>query len=158
MLLRLWAIWTSQNLKHGTSGSIVQVSQPYTYYCVANFTSLPLPSTVATLPSPVQSGIISSCTSWYQATFGDDCTLIPSYFETFTQADLLSWNPALKSDCSGLVPGDYYCVAIPGTPTTPTTTASITPLPTNGVGPQPEQPGIPSTCSIYWFVGEYVLL
>ncbi|PQE17035.1 hypothetical protein CJF30_00003757 [Rutstroemia sp. NJR-2017a BBW] len=124
------------------------------YYCVANFTSLPLPSTASVLPSPVQSGIAPSCTSWYEATIGDDCDLIPQYFQTFTTADLLAWNPALGSDCSGLVVGDYYCVAVPGTPTNPTTTFSATPLPTNGVGPQPEQPGIPSNCSSYWFVGE----
>jgi hypothetical protein len=124
------------------------------YYCVANFTSLPLPSTASVLPSPIQSGIAPSCTSWYQATVGDDCGLIPQYFQTFTTTDFFTWNPALKSDCSGLVIGDYYCVAVPGTPTKPTTTVSATTLPTNGVGPQPEQPGIPGNCTSYWFVGE----
>jgi hypothetical protein len=43
---------------------------------------------------------------WYQATLGDDCSLIPQFFmNSFTSQDLISWNPALKNDCSGIIPG-----------------------------------------------------
>ncbi|KAL1867742.1 hypothetical protein VTK73DRAFT_4027 [Phialemonium thermophilum] len=126
-----------------------------TYYCVADYPpdALPPPETVTVAPSPTQTGIASSCKAWYLASDGDSCSLIPQYFGTFSESDFLSWNPALKADCSGLVVGDYYCVAVPGTPTTrtaplPTTTT----LPSNGVGPQPEQTGIPSSCTGYWLV------
>ncbi|KAJ5153375.1 uncharacterized protein N7482_009853 [Penicillium canariense] len=116
------------------------------YYCIWNGTTLPLPSTTNALPSPVQSGITSSCTAWYQASDGDNCDLIPEEFGTFSKSDFLNWNPAVQTDCSGLVMGDYYCVAVPGTPTT--RTASAVTLPT---------PATPSdtisTCSDYWLVG-----
>ena len=71
-------------------------------------------------------------------------------------ADFIKWNPALGSSCSGLIIGDYYCVSVPGTPTTRSGSTGPTALPSNGVGPQPEQPGIPSDCSQYWFVGMLV--
>ncbi|PYH81903.1 hypothetical protein BO82DRAFT_414824 [Aspergillus uvarum CBS 121591] len=116
------------------------------YYCIWSGTSLPMPSTTATLPSPVQTGIISTCTAWYQATDGDDCTLIVDEFGTFSESDFLSWNPAVLSDCSGLVVGDYYCVAVPGTPTTRTASVSALPTPTTPAGTI-------STCVSYWLVG-----
>ncbi|KAK3386683.1 hypothetical protein B0H63DRAFT_558330 [Podospora didyma] len=124
-------------------------------YCVAYFpagSSPPLPSTVSTPPSPTQTGIISTCKGWYLASSGDTCDLITQMFGTFTEANFLSWNPALGSSCSGLVVGNYYCIAVPGTPTTRTASTPPTSLPSNGVGPQPEQPGIPTDCLAYWLV------
>ncbi|KAK0625193.1 hypothetical protein B0T17DRAFT_265186 [Bombardia bombarda] len=112
-----------------------------------------MPSTVGTAPSPTQAGIISSCKGWYLATQGDSCDLVPQVFGTFDESSFLSWNPALGgSGCSGLVIGDYYCIAVPGTPTTRTSLPSSSPTQTNGAGPQPEQPGIPADCSSYWLV------
>ncbi|BDD54501.1 hypothetical protein MPDQ_004974 [Monascus purpureus] len=106
-----------------------------------------MPSTTTVLPSPVQTGIVSSCTAWYQATDGDDCDLIVDEFGTFAKSDFIAWNPAVQSDCSGLVIGDYYCVAVPGTPAT--RTASASPMPT------PSTPaGTVSDCADYWLVGE----
>ncbi|KAJ5608127.1 hypothetical protein N7537_004746 [Penicillium hordei] len=85
------------------------------YYCIWNGTSNPMPSTTTAEPSPVQTGITSSCKAWYKASDGDDCDLIPEQFGTFSKSDFLEWNPAVKSDCSGLVDGDFYCVAVPDT-------------------------------------------
>lgn len=115
--------------------------------------TLPLPSVTTVAPTATQTGIVSSCVAWYRADSGDTCDIISEIFGTFSKAQFLQWNPAVLSDCSGLVIGDYYCVAIPSTPKTRTSTAVVTPLPTNGVGPQPEQPGIPSSCTDFWFVG-----
>ncbi|OBT68027.1 hypothetical protein VE03_01474 [Pseudogymnoascus sp. 23342-1-I1] len=125
---------------------------PGDYYCVMNGT-LPLPSVATAAPAATQTGITPDCVSWYRADSGEDCDLIVKIFGTFSAEDFLKWNPAVKSDCSGLKTNNYYCVAIPSTPTTRTTSYSSTPLPTNGVGPQPEQPGIPEACKDYWFVG-----
>ncbi|KAK0630525.1 hypothetical protein B0T17DRAFT_636671 [Bombardia bombarda] len=125
------------------------------YYCVANYDSsnLPMPSTVATAPSPTQTGIVGNCKAWYLATNSDTCDLIPQYFGTFSKTDFLSWNPALGgTSCTGLIPGDFYCVAVPGTPTTRTQAPASTPTESNGVGPQPEQAGISSLCNAYWLV------
>jgi hypothetical protein len=118
--------------------------------------SLPLPSVATVAPTATQTGIVSNCVSWYLAASGDNCDLVVQIFGTFSTADFLAWNPAVLSDCSGFTVGDYYCVAIPSTPTTRTTSYSSTPLPSNGIGPQPEQPGIPAACADYWFVGTYV--
>ncbi|KFY26805.1 hypothetical protein V493_03857 [Pseudogymnoascus sp. VKM F-4281 (FW-2241)] len=125
---------------------------PGDYYCVMNGT-LPLPSVATAAPAATQTGITPDCVSWYRAGSGEDCDLLVKIFGTFSAEDFLKWNPAVKSDCSGFKIGNYYCVAIPSTPTTRTTSYDSTPLPTNGVGPQPEQPGIPETCADYWFVG-----
>ncbi|CAG8236588.1 unnamed protein product [Penicillium salamii] len=116
------------------------------YYCIWNGTSNPMPSTTTVQPSPVQTGITSSCKAWYKASDGDDCDLIPEQFGTFSKSDFLKWNPAVKSDCSGLVDGDFYCVAIPDTPTT--RTASATALPT-ATTPSDTI----SSCTDYWLVG-----
>ncbi|KFZ09528.1 hypothetical protein V502_08694 [Pseudogymnoascus sp. VKM F-4520 (FW-2644)] len=125
---------------------------PGDYYCVMNGT-LPLPSVATAAPSATQTGITPDCVSWYRADSGEDCDLVVKMFGTFSAEDFLKWNPAVKPDCSGFKIGNYYCVAIPSTPTTRTTGYSSTPLPTNGVGPQPEQSGIPEACADYWFVG-----
>lgn len=115
--------------------------------------TLPLPSVATAAPAATQTGITPDCVSWYRADNGEDCDLIVKMFGTFGAEEFLKWNPAVKSDCLGLKIGNYYCVAIPSTPTTRTTSYSSTPLPTNGVGPQPEQSGIPKACADYWFVG-----
>lgn len=47
------------------------------YYCIWNGTAMPMPSTTTVQPSPVQTGITSSCKAWYKASNGDDCDLIP---------------------------------------------------------------------------------
>ncbi|KAI4184895.1 MAG: hypothetical protein L6R41_004448 [Letrouitia leprolyta] len=112
-------------------------------------------STTSAGPSPTQTGIISSCTKYYKTVSGDTCQIISDKFGTFTVAQFETWNPAVKSDCSQLFLGYYYCIAIPGTPTTrsststtkkTTTTTSTTPTPTPK-GPQPQQPGIVSNCN-----------
>jgi hypothetical protein len=93
-------------------------------------------------PSPTQTGIIDTCTSYYQAKDGDDCSKIVSSFGTFTLAEFLEWNKAVGSSCSGLWLGYWYCVGIPGTPTEPGE-----PDPTDpGDAPGPTQTGIVDDC------------
>lgn len=104
-------------------------------------------SPTPTGPSPTQTGIISTCTKYYQAVSGDSCSSISNSFGTFTVAQFEAWNPAVGSSCTTLFVGYYYCVAIPGTPTT----RSATPSPTSS-GPQPQQPGIVSSCNKYYLV------
>ncbi|KAI9933756.1 hypothetical protein MW887_004828 [Aspergillus wentii] len=96
--------------------------KPGYWYCVLNWKTPPMPSTTTALPSAAatQTGITTNCTSWYQAEDGDDCELIPLMFGTFSQTDFQKWNPALGSNCTGIKDGDWYCVGIPGTPSTRT--------------------------------------
>lgn len=110
-------------------------------------------SSASTGPSPTQSGIITSCTKYYKTISGDTCQVISDRYGTFSVAQFVTWNPAVKSDCSQLFLGNYYCIAIPGTPTTrtPTSTTKTSPTPTPK-GPQPQQPGIVSNCNKYYKV------
>ena len=125
------------------------------YYCIGvpgTPTTKPKPtSTSATGPSPTQSGIIKTCKNFYKAKTGDTCDKIVSSYGTFTSADFIKWNPAVKSDCSGLLAGYYYCVGIPGTPTTkPTTKPTST---CNPKAPEPTQPGVVCNCTKWHKVG-----
>ncbi|KAL9589672.1 MAG: hypothetical protein Q9203_001545 [Teloschistes exilis] len=134
------------------------------YYCIAvpgtpttrSTTSTTKTTSTSSGPTPTQSGIISSCTKYYKAISGDSCQVISDKFGTFIVAQFETWNPAVKSDCSQLYLDYYYCIAIPGTPTTRSTTStrkttSKTPTPTPK-GPQPQQPGIVSNCNKYYLV------
>jgi len=81
-------------------------------------------------PSPVQSGFPSSCYYAYEAMQGDNCTALASGFGFFTPAQFEKLNPAVGSDCSGLQPGYYYCLALSAPPMTlPTVTALPSPVP-----------------------------
>ncbi|OIW22890.1 hypothetical protein CONLIGDRAFT_719454 [Coniochaeta ligniaria NRRL 30616] len=121
------------------------------YYCVSEWdgtqNDLPMPRTVTTKPSPVPSDTTSTCTSWYQTSGDDDCDVIPAIFGTFTKSDFISWNPSVGQGCSALVEGTYYCVSVPGTPTTRTAIVTPTPTPT-----APVQPGIAANCVSWWLV------
>ncbi|KAL8847058.1 MAG: hypothetical protein Q9221_007877 [Calogaya cf. arnoldii] len=132
------------------------------YYCIAvpgtpttrSTTSTTKPtSTASSGPSPTQSGISTSCTKYYKTVSGDTCQVISDRHGTFSVAQLITWNPAVKSDCSQLFLDYYYCIAIPGTPTTRTPTSTIKTSPTPPPqGPQPQQPGIVSNCNRYYKV------
>jgi LysM repeat protein len=127
-----------------------------TYYCVGipgTPTSPPSPPATSTTgtpkPSPTQPGLIESCVRFYKAVKGDTCDKIVTQYGTFTSAQFTTWNPAVGDDCSGLWADTYYCVGIPGTPTTkpPTsTTASATGSPK----PSPTQPGLIGTCTRFY--------
>ncbi|OAA63388.1 peptidoglycan-binding protein [Niveomyces insectorum RCEF 264] len=121
------------------------------YYCVSEWNGtqkdLPLPRTVTTKPSPVPDDTIATCTSWYQTSGDDDCDVIPAIFGTFSKSSFLSWNPSVGQGCTGLVEGTYYCVSVPGTPTTRTAIVTPTPTPT-----APVQPGIAANCISWWLV------
>lgn len=125
------------------------------YYCIGvpttrSSTAAPTFPTAAG-PSPTQSGIISNCTKYYQAASGDTCQVIADRFSAFSVADFVTWNPAVKSDCSLLFLGYYYCIAVPGTPTSRLPTPSPSPNPVSTPkGPQPQQSGIVSNCNKYY--------
>lgn len=56
---------------------------------------------------------------------------------------LLEWNPALKSDCSGILPGYFYCIAAyndTNRPAPPTVTNQ----------PYPLKPGTAKNCTAWY--------
>ncbi|ETS88169.1 hypothetical protein PFICI_01997 [Pestalotiopsis fici W106-1] len=139
------------------------------YYCVGTTssgsvttTTTATTSTTTGPPQPEQTGIISTCTSYYKVSSGDTCSAIVDSYGTFTLSDFLSWNPAVGSDCSKLFLGYYVCVGVPGTPTSKPTTTTSTTITTStttstATGPTPTQSGISAKCNSYYLVqtGDY---
>lgn len=100
------------------------------------------PAPTSAVPSPVQDGIIETCTSYYQAVDGDNCSKIVEKYGTFKFEEFLEWNPAVGETCTDLWLGYYYCVGVPSTPTTPPTTTT-----TKGSDEHsPSQTGIVEDC------------
>ncbi|KFA70303.1 hypothetical protein S40285_09187 [Stachybotrys chlorohalonatus IBT 40285] len=140
-----------------------------TYYCVGiPGTPVPRPSTTTRTtatttgvirPSPTQAGLIESCVAFYMAVSGDTCDSIVVGYGTFTLVQFRTWNPAVGSECRSLWAETYYCVGIPGTPTTsirPTTTSTRpTSTTTRGNGiatPSSTQPNIVKNCNRFYLV------
>lgn len=120
------------------------------YYCVANFNStseVPLPTVTEKPTTSTAPGAVASCTAWYSSTPDDTCATILAMFGRFSQADFVSWNPSLNSACSNLQPSLYYCVAVPGTPSTRTAAYTSTTTATSSAA------ALPTGCTSTWYVG-----
>jgi hypothetical protein len=56
------------------------------------------------------------CTEYYEAQPGDTCVSIVQKYEAqssfITLSVFESWNPAVGRDCTNLLAGYFYCVAI----------------------------------------------
>jgi len=122
------------------------------WYCTmaCDWNALPMPPTVTTTPSLVPMGTTSSCKAWYYSTGSDRCAFIASIFGTFSQADFISWNPSVGTSCGGITKNTWYCVGIPGMPTTRSSPVPTTQQAT-GIS-RPIQPGIASNCQDFWLV------
>lgn len=119
------------------------------YYCVASFNStseVPLPTVTEQPTTSTAPGSVALCTAWYSTTPDDTCATILTMFGRFSQADFVSWNPSLNSACSNLQPSLYYCVAVPGTPSTRTAAYTSTTTASSA-------PALPTGCTSTWFVG-----
>ncbi|KAI9375023.1 hypothetical protein BJX61DRAFT_550312 [Aspergillus egyptiacus] len=84
------------------------------YVCVSVVGHSPgTTTTTTTRPSPTQSGLIKTCTSFYQAQPGDTCqTIARQKYPYINSLPLFTrWNPAVGSNCNGLLDGYYHCVA-----------------------------------------------
>lgn len=97
-------------------------------------------------PSPTQPGMVSGCNRFYKVQSGDGCDKI-AQDNHISRSDFNSWNPSVKSDCTGLLADVYVCIARDSS-AVPTTTK-----PGNGVAtPTPTQPGMVSGCSNFYKV------
>ncbi|KAJ5547103.1 hypothetical protein N7494_004688 [Penicillium frequentans] len=119
-----------------------------TYVCVDTIGSIANATATSTssisTPSPIQTGITSSCDEFYLVVSGDECAAIASKYN-ITVAEFYSWNPAVGSSCANLDVGDYVCVAIPTSSVTTTTSGGIS-------TPSPIQTGMPSNCDEFHLV------
>ncbi|KAF7544085.1 hypothetical protein G7Z17_g10232 [Cylindrodendrum hubeiense] len=108
-------------------------------------------------PSPTQEGLIDTCTSFYKAKKGDTCTKIIELFKTFDFDDFFNWNPAVETDCSGIWADTYYCIGVPGTPTSPPTQVAVTfttATATAAAKPSPTQDGLIESCTTFYFAAK----
>ncbi|KAL6707905.1 hypothetical protein ACN47E_003579 [Coniothyrium glycines] len=96
-------------------------------------------------PTPVQSGMVSNCDSFYKVVSGDTCDVAASK-NGVSSAQIISWNPAVGSNCAFLQLGVYICVSTVGHTPTPT-------QPGNGIAtPTPYQTGMTTNCKKFHFV------
>ncbi|KAF7553492.1 hypothetical protein G7Z17_g3622 [Cylindrodendrum hubeiense] len=104
-------------------------------------------------PFPIHYGLIETCTSFYKAKRGDTCNRIIAHYKTFDFADFFKWNPAVEEDCRDLWADVYYCVGVPGTPTSPPTqtAATTTASETESAKPSPTQDGLTENCTSFYF-------
>ncbi|KAI5455804.1 hypothetical protein BGZ63DRAFT_338976, partial [Mariannaea sp. PMI_226] len=133
-------------------------------YCVERNFGLPSSTSTtssptkptSTVPSPTQPGLTKDCIRFYKSKKGDTCDSIAAAYGTFSTADFVIWNPAVGSGCTDLWADTYYCVGVPGTPTSPpTATTTKNPVETCNPGaPQPVQPGAICGCDKWHKVGE----
>jgi len=97
---------------------------------------------------PIPSGTISDCTYFIDAASGDSCASIAAAWG-ITTAQFIIYNPSVKSNCSGLIIGDSYCVEEnygKGPASTSASMLTTGPVSTTTLGPTPEQSGIASSC------------
>lgn len=109
-----------------------------------------MPSNGITTPTPIQPGMVSNCNRFHFVKQGSSCNDVLAA-NSITLAQLFSWNPNVKSDCTGLWADVNVCVGIIGgtTPPPPPTTT----VPSNGIStPTPIQPGMVSNCNKFHFV------
>ncbi|KAH3465252.1 hypothetical protein KXV78_008818, partial [Aspergillus fumigatus] len=71
----------------------------------------------------------------------DYCEGIVTAYGNFTLSQFYQWNPAVKTDCSGLQAGYFVCIGVAGSTTTTTSNPH-----------SPQQTGIAANCNKYYFV------
>ncbi|KAE8372458.1 hypothetical protein BDV26DRAFT_274079 [Aspergillus bertholletiae] len=96
-------------------------------------------------PEPTQPGVPSNCDKFHRVVSGDQCDNIEAKYG-ITDAQFRAWNPSINAACSNLWLDYYVCVHVPSTTTT---SEPPDPTPTN---PEPQMPGIISTCKKFYLV------
>ncbi|ORY01575.1 hypothetical protein BCR34DRAFT_521866 [Clohesyomyces aquaticus] len=103
-------------------GSDCKSLWPDYYVCVSivgvnpSFTTSVKPTTtkagngIAT-PTPIQDGMYGSCKKFYKVVSGQGCWDIANA-NGITLDNFYQWNPAVKTDCSGLWPNYYVCIGV----------------------------------------------
>lgn len=62
-------------------------------------------------PTPIQDGMTKNCKTFHKVVKGDTCDAITKKYK-ITLANFVRWNPAVKSDCTGMWANTYACVAL----------------------------------------------
>ncbi|KAL6235925.1 hypothetical protein BDW75DRAFT_250559 [Aspergillus navahoensis] len=134
-------------------GDYVCVGVIGTSAAVTNTTTTTTGNGIST-PSPIQSGMVSSCDSFYLVESGDTCAAIAEDHGV-SLVDFYAWNPAVGTSCAYLGLGDYVCVGIMESVSS-SASASVSATTTmtgNGITtPTPTQTGMVSNCDQFYYV------
>ncbi|KAH7140925.1 carbohydrate-binding module family 50 protein [Dactylonectria macrodidyma] len=101
-----------------------------TWYCVGKSDTLTtrtdsVLTTTTAEDMPTQTGISEDCTDYWLVSDTDTCKSIAKA-NGVTVANLIAWNSDFGTDCGGLEPEYYICVAVDADATSQATTASTT--------------------------------
>lgn len=143
-------------LGYGISVSAVSTARPTSSKAVStSATSSTSTGNGITTPTPIQTGMISTCDSFYLVVSGDSCSDLATS-QGISLTNFYAWNPAVGTSCEFLGLGDYVCVGIVGyTATITTTTATTTTTTSTGndiTTPTPVQTGMVSDCNTFYYV------
>lgn len=84
------------------------------YACVSIIGHNPTPTQPGngiSTPTPIQSGMTKNCKTFHLVRSGESCATIQSRYKV-TLAQLVSWNPAIGSQCTGMWSNTYLCVGV----------------------------------------------
>lgn len=104
-----------------------------------------------TTPTPIQTGMVSNCNTFYLVVSGDQCGTIASS-HGISLANFYLWNPAVGSSCQTLGLGDYVCVNVIGGTTTTSSKATTTSTNNGVTTPTPYQAGMTTNCKTFHLV------
>ncbi|KAJ5903926.1 hypothetical protein N7504_006309 [Penicillium tannophilum] len=93
-------------LPAGFSGFVPASSSPVSSTPIAKSTSV---TTGISTPSPIQRGMVSTCNKFYKVITDDSCYDIAND-NGIALSSFYSWNPGVKTDCSGLKANEYVCI------------------------------------------------
>lgn len=103
-------------------------------------------------PSPVQSNMVSNCDDFYLVQADDGCWAIANS-NNIELNDFYTWNPSVKTDCTGLEAKVYVCIGIKAAATTTTVDKTTSTTSGNsGSTPSPVQDGMVSDSKDFYFV------
>ncbi|KAJ8200014.1 hypothetical protein LV161_000331 [Aspergillus fumigatus] len=106
-------------------------------YCVEAPTVKTTTSTTTTTSKTTTTTTVVTTTT----STSDYCEGIVTAYGNFTLSQFYQWNPAVKTDCSGLQAGYFVCIGVAGSTTTTTSNPH-----------SPQQTGIAANCNKYYFV------
>lgn len=84
------------------------------YACVSIVGHTPTatkPGNGVTTPEPVREGMTGSCKTFHFVKQGDTCATLAVKYKV-SAADIIKWNPAVGSACTGMWAETYTCVGV----------------------------------------------
>ncbi|KAM5511686.1 LysM domain-containing protein [Fusarium oxysporum f. sp. phaseoli] len=108
-------------------------------------------NTASSTPSPIQTGMVSNCNSFYKVQAGDGCWAI-SNAKKINLDDFYKWNPAVKTDCSALQPDYWVCIGVKASQTSISSRTTKTSTSGGITTPTPTQAGMVMGCKSFYKV------